>query len=89
MRIAGDRLGYVHVGESHRGYLGSGPIDFPQFFAALRDSGYAGPVTFESFSSAVVHPELSNTLAVWRNLWDDGEDLARHAHGFMAEHLRT
>ncbi|MCB9430304.1 MAG: sugar phosphate isomerase/epimerase [Actinobacteria bacterium] len=89
VRIAGDRLGYVHVGESHRGYLGSGTIDFPQFFAALRDSGYAGPVTFESFSSAVVHPELSNTLAVWRNLWDDGEDLARHAHGFMAEHLRT
>lgn len=40
------------------------------------------------FSSAVVHPELSNMLSVWRNLWDDGEDLAEHAYGFMAEHLR-
>ena len=39
--------------------------------------GYTGPVTFESFSSAVVHPDLSNNLAVWRNLWDDSEDLGR------------
>ena len=44
-------------------------------------------MVFESFSSAVVHPTLSNTLAVWRNLWDDGRDLAAHAHAFMAERL--
>lgn len=44
-------------------------------------------MVFESFSSAVVHPTLSNTLAVWRNLWDDSEDLGRHAHEFMARHL--
>ena len=78
----------MHVGESHRGYLGTGTIDFPEFFSALRTSGYQGPVTFESFSSAVVHPELSNTLAVWRNLWSDGADLAQHAYDFMAGHLR-
>jgi D-psicose/D-tagatose/L-ribulose 3-epimerase len=83
----GDRLGYVHIGESHRGYLGSGTVDFDTFFAALRDSGYRGPVTFESFSSAVVHPDLSNDLAVWRNLWSDGDDLASHAKEFMASRL--
>ncbi len=88
VQTAGQRLGYVHVGESHRGYLGTGTIDFPTFFAALRESGYTGPVTFESFSSAVVHPELSNILSVWRNLWDDSENLAEHAYGYMAEHLR-
>ena len=83
----GDRLGYVHIGESHRGYLGTGTIDFDAFFGALVASGYDGPVTFESFSSAVVHPELSNQLAVWRNLWSDGDDLAAHAHQFIAERL--
>ena len=83
----GPRLGYVHVGESNRGYLGTGTIDFKQFFTALRGIGYQGIVTFESFSSAVVSPTLSNTLAVWRNLWDDGEDLARAAHRFMLEGL--
>ena len=85
----GDRLGYVHIGESHRGYLGTGTIDFDGFFGALVESGYEGPVTFESFSSAVVHPELSNQLAVWRNLWSDGDDLARHARSFMAERLKA
>jgi D-psicose/D-tagatose/L-ribulose 3-epimerase len=83
----GDRLGYVHIGESHRGYLGTGTIDFDSFFSAVRASGYQGTVTFESFSSAVVHPDLSNDLAVWRNLWDDGDDLATHAHEFMASRL--
>jgi D-psicose/D-tagatose/L-ribulose 3-epimerase len=88
VRAAGDRLGYVHIGESHRGYLGTGTIDFDSFFSALKSGGYAGPVTFESFSSAVVHPDLSNLLAVWRNLWNDSRDLAEHAHSFMAGHLR-
>jgi D-psicose/D-tagatose/L-ribulose 3-epimerase len=83
----GSRLGYVHVGESNRGYLGTGTIDFEQFFTALRGIGYQGIVTFESFSSAVVSPTLSNTLAVWRNLWDDGEDLARAARRFMLDGL--
>ena len=33
-------------------------------------------------------PGLSNDLAIWRNLWADGEDLARHARGFIAGRLR-
>jgi D-psicose/D-tagatose/L-ribulose 3-epimerase len=87
VREVGDRLGYVHIGENHRGYLGSGHLDFTSFFHALHDIGYTGPITFESFSSAVVAAGLSNDLAIWRNLWNDGEDLARHARAFMAGHL--
>ncbi|WP_326719855.1 sugar phosphate isomerase/epimerase [Streptomyces sp. NBC_00243] len=87
VREAGDRLGYVHIGESHRGYLGSGTIDFPAFFRALVQADYTGPITFESFSSAVVDPALSNTLAVWRNMWDDNVDLARHAYRFITDGL--
>jgi D-psicose/D-tagatose/L-ribulose 3-epimerase len=83
----GDRLGYVHVGESHRGYLGTGTINFPEFFGALKEVGYAGPITFESFSSAVVDPLLSNTLAIWRNLWSDSDDLAAKAHAFISAGL--
>ncbi|MCU1676802.1 MAG: xylose isomerase protein [Frankiales bacterium] len=83
----GDRLGYVHIGENHRGYLGSGHLDFTSFFHALADIGYPGPVTFESFSSAVVAPGLSYDLAVWRDLWTDGPALAAHAHAFLAAQL--
>lgn len=85
----GNRLGYVHIGENHRGYLGAGHLDFGAFFHALADIGYTGPITFESFSSAVVSRRLSNDLAIWRNMWDDGDDLARHAHTFMTSQLRS
>jgi D-psicose/D-tagatose/L-ribulose 3-epimerase len=44
-------------------------------------------VTFESFSSAVVDRHLSNTLAIWRNLWSDGADLALQARDFIREGL--
>jgi D-psicose/D-tagatose/L-ribulose 3-epimerase len=80
---AGDRLGYIHIGESHRGYLGTGNVDFDSFFAALKKINYKGPITFESFSSAVVDPALSNTLCVWRNLWSDSDDLAKKSLEFM------
>lgn len=81
----GDKLGYVHVGESHRGYLGTGNVDFDTFFQTLKKVGYTGPIAFESFSSAVVDPALSNTLCVWRNLWSDSDDLASHALAYMKE----
>ena len=83
IEACGDRLGYFHVGESHRGYLGTGTVDFRTIFRSLASIGYDRPITFESFSSAVVDPHLSTTLAVWRNLWDDGADLARRAKTFM------
>lgn len=86
---AAGRLGYVHIGESHRGYLGSGTVDFDSFFRALARVGYDGPVVFESFSSTIVHPEMSNTLAIWRNLWEDSMDLATHAHRYISNQLKT
>lgn len=85
----GDRLGYVHIGENHRGYLGSGHLDLGAFFHALGDIGYTGPITFESFSSAVVARGLSNDLAVWRDLWDDSMDLAVHARTYMQTLLQV
>jgi D-psicose/D-tagatose/L-ribulose 3-epimerase len=87
--LCGKRLGYVHIGESHRGYLGTGTIDFPTFFKALNSIDYQGVITFESFSSTVVNEELSNALAIWRNLWGDGMDLAKHARQFMADGIEA
>ena len=83
----GDRLGYVHIGENHRDYLGAAAIDFPVFSHAPNKIGYTGPITFESFSSAVVSPTLSNDLAVWRNLWSEGDDLARRARSSIVDHI--
>lgn len=85
----GDKLGYVHIGESHRGYLGSGTVDFGSFFRGLARVGYDGPVVFESFSSVVVNEDLSRMLGIWRNLWDDSDDLAAHANQFIRGQLRA
>ncbi len=82
---AKNRLGYVHIGESHRGYLGTGNVNFDAFFNALKKISYQGPITFESFSSEIVDLNLSNTLCVWRNLWDNSDDLAKKALQFMKE----
>jgi D-psicose/D-tagatose/L-ribulose 3-epimerase len=83
----GERLGYVHIGECHRGYLGSGSIDFSKLFRALVHTGYDGPIAFESFSSAVISQAFCSSLGVWRNLWEDGEHLARHARAFIEQQL--
>lgn len=84
---AGDRLGYVHIGENHRGYLGSGHIDFAAFFDALHTIDYQGPIAFEAFSTAVVSATLSTELAIWRDLWEDSASLATSAHEFITQHL--
>lgn len=89
IRQTGEHLGYFHIGESNRGYLGAGSVDFDKIFRGLAQAGYQGPITFESFSSAVVNPQLSGILAIWRNLWDDGYDLARHAKAFIEANLRS
>lgn len=80
---AGSQLGYVHIGASHRGPLGTGNIDFDSFFGALAKIGYKGTITFESFSSAVVSPDLSSTLGIWRNLWTDNKSMAKSAREYM------
>ena len=85
----GDQLGYVHVGESHRGQLGTGTVDFVQLFWGLEEIGYEGPITFESFSSKVVSPQLSNTLCVWRDLWEDSDALAKGAKDYVEQSIEA
>ena len=65
--------------------LGTGSVPFPEFFAALHDVDYQGVLTFESFSSKVVHPTLSSNLAIWRNTWTDSMQLAKDARAFIRE----
>jgi D-psicose/D-tagatose/L-ribulose 3-epimerase len=92
IRLAGDRIGYFHIGESNRGYLGDGVIDFDPIFDALLDIDYQNDVTFESFSGAIVDEALSIACAIWRDTWTDSMPLAAHAKAFIdlkrAEALR-
>lgn len=83
IRLAGDRLGYFHIGESNRGYLGDGVIDFDLIFDALVDIDYKRDIVFESFSTAVVDEGLSLACAIWRDTWTENDPLAAHAKRFI------
>jgi len=89
IRETGEYLGYFHTGENHRGYMGSGQLDYQRIFRALIENGYAGPITFESFSSRVVGQPLEGILGIWRNLWEDSRDLASHAYAFTTAQLAS
>jgi len=86
---AAPHIGYFHTGDSHRGYLGSGSIDLQAAFRAIVRAKYDGPITFESFSSRVVGQPLEGILGIWRNLWEDGMDLATHALMYTKAQLKA
>jgi D-psicose/D-tagatose/L-ribulose 3-epimerase len=67
-------LGYVHVCESDRGVPGTGLVPWKEFFTALKDIGYNGPLVIESFDPSF--EELNRLCAIWRKFADSGEALA-------------
>lgn len=83
IRLAGDKLGYFHIGESNRGYLGDGVIDFDAIFDALIDIDYRRDIVFESFSTTIVDKALSLACAIWRDTWRENDPLAAHAKQFI------
>ena len=67
-------LGYVHVCESNRGIPGTGLVPWKEFFTALKNIGYAGPLVIESFDPGF--EELNSLCAIWRKFAESGEELA-------------
>lgn len=67
-------LGYIHVNENDRGIPGTGLVPFREFFQAVHDIGYEGPLVIESFDPKF--EELAGNCAIWRKLAESGEALA-------------
>ena len=67
-------LGYVHVCENNRGIPGTGLVPWREFFTALKNINYDGPLSIESFDPGF--EELNRLCAIWRNFADTGEELA-------------
>ena len=59
-------LKHVHTCENHRGTPGSGHVEWAEVFAAIREIGYDGWLTIESFASNL--PEIAAAAAIWRDL---------------------
>ncbi|MFV0359495.1 sugar phosphate isomerase/epimerase family protein [Tropicimonas sp.] len=83
IRLAGDRIGYFHVGESNRGYLGSGTVDFEATFDALLEIGYSRGISIEAFNSRTCRDHLKTVCAIWRDVFHDDVDFALHSKVFL------
>jgi D-psicose/D-tagatose/L-ribulose 3-epimerase len=67
-------LGYVHVCENNRGIPGTGLVPWKEFFTALKNISFEGPLVIESFDPRF--EELNRLCAIWRNFAETGEALA-------------
>jgi D-psicose/D-tagatose/L-ribulose 3-epimerase len=83
IRACGSRLRYFHVNENHRGYVDTGSIDFAPVFRALATAEYDGVIAVEAFSSSTCSPTVAGNAAIWRSVFEDGEDVARRALDFL------
>jgi D-psicose/D-tagatose/L-ribulose 3-epimerase len=67
-------LGYVHTCENNRGIPGTGHVPWKEFFLALKEIGFFGPLVIESFDPSF--EEFNAGCAIWRHFAETGEALA-------------
>jgi D-psicose/D-tagatose/L-ribulose 3-epimerase len=83
LRTIAKELGHVHISENDRGIPGSGHVDWKGVLLALKEIGYAGWMTIESFAQP--EPELAAAAAIWRDVAPSGDELASRGLRFIKE----
>ncbi len=81
IRAAARHIKHVHTCENDRGTPGSGHVEWDAVFAALREIGYDGWLTIESFGFAI--GGLSAAASIWRDLAPAPEIIAWEGIGFL------
>ena len=81
LRSVGSQLGHVHISESDRGTPGTGHIDWRGILLALKETGYDGWLTLESFAQP--EPALAQAASIWRDLAPSGDELAQRGLHFI------
>ena len=82
-RTVGKHLKHVHTCENDRGTPGSGHVEWPAVFQALRDLKYDGWLTIESFGFSL--GALSAAAAIWRDLAPTPETIAFEGVKFLKQ----
>jgi D-psicose/D-tagatose/L-ribulose 3-epimerase len=80
LRSVAKDLGHVHISENDRGIPGTGHNDWRGILQALKEVGYDGWLTIESFAQP--EPALAAAAAIWRDLAPSGDELARQGLKF-------
>jgi D-psicose/D-tagatose/L-ribulose 3-epimerase len=83
LESTGRYLKHVHTCENDRGIPGSGHVDWNGVFKAIKNLGYDGWLTIESFGFAL--GDLSAAAAIWRDLAATPEDIAWRGVEFLQQ----
>jgi D-psicose/D-tagatose/L-ribulose 3-epimerase len=86
-RTVGRHLKHVHTCENDRGIPGSGHVEWPEVFQALRDLDYDGWLTIESFGFAL--GELSAAASIWRDIESSPESIAFNGVEFLKRNFNA
>ncbi len=81
LKALATRVGHVHISENDRGIPGSGHVDWRGTMLALKEIGYNGWLTIESFAQP--EPQLASAACIWRDLAASGDSLAREGLAFI------
>ena len=84
-RTAGRWIKHVHTCENDRGTPGTGHVDWPGVFGALREIGYDGWLTIESFGFAV--GGISAAASIWRDLAPTADSIASEGVRFLKKQI--
>jgi D-psicose/D-tagatose/L-ribulose 3-epimerase len=76
-------LGHIHISENDRGIPGTGHIDWRGMLSVLKQIGYDGWLTIESFAQP--EPDLAAAAAIWRDLAPSGDELSKRGIKFIQQ----
>ena len=69
-------LAYFELDQNHRGRPDRGVIDLERMLVKLFAADYSGIIGVEAFSSAVTGSDVAAVIGIWRNMFDDGDEVA-------------
>jgi len=81
IRLAGKKIFHFHACENDRGVPGTGQVRWQEIAAALKETGYAGPVVIESFTAQV--KEIARAVCIWREIAPSQDAIARDGYKFL------
>jgi D-psicose/D-tagatose/L-ribulose 3-epimerase len=72
---------HFHVSENDRGVPGSGQVHWNDYFRAIKEIGFDGRLTIESFGDAL--PDLAAAAKIWRPLFKHADDVPFQGISFI------
>ncbi|MEV6521488.1 sugar phosphate isomerase/epimerase family protein [Longispora sp. NPDC051575] len=81
VRLAGSRLAHLQVCGTDRGTPGDDHFDWPDFAAAVGETGYDGPLVIESFTAG--NATIATAASIWRPLAPSQDALATDGLAFL------